>query len=125
MIQNLLNYSCLFYRFLLGWEEYSHFKSDAAFTLKHVNKELLKDTPLNCHVSLFNVGGLTAYAPLMSIGEPKEGETIFISVYKNESFDSYLLLFLSFFLKKKISDNKLSNFIGCCWFYWTTCRSNS
>ncbi|CAB5187726.1 unnamed protein product [Rhizophagus irregularis] len=63
----------------IGWEEYSHFKSDAAFTLKHVNKELLKDTPLNHHISLFNVGGLTAYAPLMSIGEPKEGETIFIS----------------------------------------------
>ncbi|GBB90888.1 hypothetical protein RclHR1_00180026 [Rhizophagus clarus] len=42
----------------IGWEEYSHFKSDAAFTLKHVDKELLKDTPLNYHAAAGSIGQL-------------------------------------------------------------------
>jgi NADPH-dependent curcumin reductase CurA len=63
----------------IGWEEYSHIKSNSVSSFKHVNKELIKDIPLSHHVSLFNVGGLSTYPPLMTIGNPKAGETIFIS----------------------------------------------
>ncbi|GES73056.1 NADPH-dependent oxidoreductase 2-alkenal reductase [Rhizophagus clarus] len=63
----------------IGWEEYSHIKSDVAPTFSPVNKELLNDIPLNYHASFLRMGGLTSYASLMAIGKPKEGETIYIS----------------------------------------------
>ncbi|GES73051.1 NADP-dependent oxidoreductase [Rhizophagus clarus] len=56
----------------VGWEEYSHFKSDAAFTLKHVNKELLKDTPLNYHISLFNTLKLKGLRVVGSAGSDEK-----------------------------------------------------
>ncbi|EXX67957.1 hypothetical protein RirG_109450 [Rhizophagus irregularis DAOM 197198w] len=65
----------------IGWEEYSHIKSDDAsvFSFMFVNKELLKDTPLSYHASFLRFGGLTSYTSLIDIGKPKEGETIYVS----------------------------------------------
>ncbi|CAB4395699.1 unnamed protein product [Rhizophagus irregularis] len=63
----------------VGWEEYSHIKSDFAAIFSPINKESLKDIPLSYYASLLKMGGLTPYASLISIGKPKKGETIYVS----------------------------------------------
>ena len=65
---------------ILGWEEYSHIKPDTTPAPSIIDKELLKEVPLSYHVGFLKRGGLSAYAPLVTIGNLKEGETIFVSV---------------------------------------------
>jgi NADPH-dependent curcumin reductase CurA len=79
----------LVYALYLGWEEYSHIKSDATSAFLFINKDLLKDIPLSYFASFLKRGGLAPYASLKYIGKPKEGETIFVSVCE-EIFCSYL-----------------------------------
>ncbi|CAG8691188.1 uncharacterized protein OCT59_011949 [Rhizophagus irregularis] len=69
----------LVYALNLGWEEYSHIKSDATSNFFFINKDLLKDIPLSYFASFIKRGGLAPYASLKYIGKPKEGETIFVS----------------------------------------------
>ncbi|CAB4395698.1 unnamed protein product [Rhizophagus irregularis] len=69
----------LVYALNLGWEEYSHIKSDATSSFFFINKDLLKDIPLSYFASFIKRGGLAPYASLKYIGKPKEGETIFVS----------------------------------------------
>ncbi|CAI2165692.1 11064_t:CDS:2 [Funneliformis geosporum] len=69
----------------IGWEEYTHIKTDAKSTndyhFKNINyhKKLLKEIPLSYQVSLLQFSGLTSYGALMLLGKPKAGETIYIS----------------------------------------------
>ncbi|RIA91067.1 hypothetical protein C1645_805397 [Glomus cerebriforme] len=63
----------------VGWEEYSHIKSSIVPAITLIEKESLKEVPLNYYASLLKFGGLTSYASLIAIGKPKKGETIYIS----------------------------------------------
>jgi len=56
-----------------GWREYH--VSDGAMTQK-VDPNLV---PLGAYLGVVGMPGLTAYTSLLRIGEPKEGETIFVS----------------------------------------------
>ncbi|CAB5357472.1 unnamed protein product [Rhizophagus irregularis] len=49
----------------VGWEQYSHIKSDFAAIFSPINKESLKDIPLSYYASLLRMGGLTPYASLV------------------------------------------------------------
>ncbi|CAG8692816.1 7219_t:CDS:2 [Funneliformis mosseae] len=70
---------------LIGWEEYTHIKTDAKkindIHFKNINyhKKLLKEVPLSYQISLLQLSGLTPYGSLMALGKPKAGETIYIS----------------------------------------------
>ncbi|WP_417316908.1 NADP-dependent oxidoreductase [Emcibacter sp.] len=57
----------------LGWENYS--KSDGQGLMK-VDPDL---APLSWYLGILGMPGMTAYVGLMSIGQPKEGETLFVS----------------------------------------------
>lgn len=56
-----------------GWREYN--LTDGTMFQK-VDPSL---APLPCYLGVLGMPGLTAYSSLMRIGEPKEGETIFVS----------------------------------------------
>ena len=58
---------------MLGWENYS--TTDGAELIK-VDPDL---APLSWYLGILGMPGMTAYVGLMSIGEPKEGETLFVS----------------------------------------------
>lgn len=58
---------------MLGWREY--FLSDGG-GLTRVDG---KAAPLQAYLGVLGMPGLTAYSGLLRIGEPKEGETVFVS----------------------------------------------
>jgi hypothetical protein len=58
---------------MLGWREYA--LSDGTGVSK-VDPDL---APLQAYLGVLGMPGLTAYAGLLDIGEPKEGETVFVS----------------------------------------------
>ncbi|MFC7048406.1 NADP-dependent oxidoreductase [Emcibacter nanhaiensis] len=58
---------------MLGWENYS--ASNGAGLMK-VDPDI---APLSWNLGILGMPGMTAYVGLMSIGEPKEGETLFVS----------------------------------------------
>jgi len=56
-----------------GWREYNR---TAGAMFNKVDPSL---APLQCFLGVLGMPGLTAYSSLLRIGEPKEGETIFVS----------------------------------------------
>src|SRR5205085_1220518 len=56
-----------------GWREYNR---TAGMMFNKVDPSL---APLECYLGVLGMPGLTAYTSLLRIGEPKEGETIFVS----------------------------------------------
>ncbi len=58
---------------MLGWRE--HFVAPAG-TLRRIDPEL---APLSYHLGVLGMPGLTAYVGLLDIGQPKPGETVFVS----------------------------------------------
>ena len=56
-----------------GWREYNR---TAGMMFNKVDPSL---APLQCYLGVLGMPGLTAYTSLLRIGEPKEGETIFVS----------------------------------------------
>ena len=58
---------------MLGWRE--HFVSDGQGLLK-IEPGI---APIQTHLGILGMPGLTAYAGLLHIGNPKEGETVFVS----------------------------------------------
>ena len=56
-----------------GWREY-HLTEGMMF-----QKVDPKVAPLQCYLGVLGMPGLTAYSSLLRIGEPKEGETVFVS----------------------------------------------
>ena len=69
---------------ILEWEEYTKISSDAAkqglFHKQHLKNALDNDIPLSYFLGLLGMPGYTAHFGLSTIGKPKQGETIFISV---------------------------------------------
>ncbi|CAB4395694.1 unnamed protein product [Rhizophagus irregularis] len=66
-----------------GWEEYTHIKENdeemnatGRFCLNHAKDSSF---PLTHHSHLLRIHGLTAYRGLINFGNPKKGETIFVS----------------------------------------------
>jgi NADPH-dependent curcumin reductase CurA len=57
-----------------GWREYNVTAGGMMF-----NKVDPTLAPLECYLGVLGMPGLTAYTSLLKIGEPKEGETIFVS----------------------------------------------
>nr|AXN56965.1 alkenal double bond reductase [Marchantia paleacea] len=60
----------------IGWEEYSRVPG---VDYKLIDKKSINEIPLSYHIGILNMGGLTCYASLTTIGKPKKGETIYIS----------------------------------------------
>ncbi len=58
---------------MLGWEEYS--LNDGAL----LQKISPADVPLSYYLGILGMPGITAYHGLTKVGEPKEGETVFVS----------------------------------------------
>ncbi|KAI8362320.1 hypothetical protein B0O80DRAFT_421857 [Mortierella sp. GBAus27b] len=61
----------------VGWEEYSVIPS--AQGLRVINNARESKIPLSAYLGVLGMPGLTAYSSLKIIGQPKAGETIFIS----------------------------------------------
>ncbi|MDP6390482.1 MAG: NADP-dependent oxidoreductase [Alphaproteobacteria bacterium] len=59
---------------MLGWEDYSLAKGAAS--LRHVDAEL---APLPYYLGALGMPGMTAWIGLREIGQPKAGETLFVS----------------------------------------------
>src|SRR5205085_3900215 len=56
-----------------GWREYNR---TAGMMFNKVDPSL---APLECYLGVLGMPGLTAYTSLLRIGEPKPGETVFVS----------------------------------------------
>ena len=56
-----------------GWREYNR---TAGMMFNKVDPSI---APLQCYLGVLGMPGMTAYTSLLRIGEPKEGETIFVS----------------------------------------------
>jgi hypothetical protein len=57
-----------------GWREY--YASEGGAMIQKVDPNL---APLQAYLGVLGMPGLTAYSGLLRIGEPKEGETVFVS----------------------------------------------
>ncbi|KAF9903021.1 hypothetical protein EC991_004272 [Linnemannia zychae] len=62
---------------LTGWQEYSVIPGASGLRVLPGARE--SPIPLSAHLGVLGMPGLTAYASLKIIGEPKAGETIFVS----------------------------------------------
>ncbi|KAK9765545.1 hypothetical protein K7432_006047 [Basidiobolus ranarum] len=62
---------------LIGWENYSLIPGGK--DLRKIEGARESSIPLSYHLGVLGMPGMTAYAGLLKIGEPKKGETIFIS----------------------------------------------
>jgi NADPH-dependent curcumin reductase len=58
---------------MLGWQEYLVSRGE------NVTKLLESPLPLTAHLGLFGLAGLTSYAGLLEVGQPKSGETLLVS----------------------------------------------
>jgi len=72
----------LYYGFV-GWEEYSVISANvanhnASFT-EVLNSGKSLGTPLSYFIGVLGMPGMTAYTGLLKIGQPKKGETIYVS----------------------------------------------
>ncbi|RIB25040.1 hypothetical protein C2G38_2068424 [Gigaspora rosea] len=64
---------------LIGWEEYSHIPANVVST-EILTKEIsISKVPESHFLGLLGIPGMSAYVGLNKIGQPKKGETIFIS----------------------------------------------
>ncbi|KAK9670725.1 hypothetical protein K7432_017579 [Basidiobolus ranarum] len=62
---------------MIGWENYTVISGGK--DLHKIEGARESSIPLSYHLGVLGMPGMTAYAGLFKIGEPKEGETIFIS----------------------------------------------
>ncbi|ORX66993.1 NAD(P)-binding protein [Basidiobolus meristosporus CBS 931.73] len=62
---------------MVGWENYSVVPEGK--DLRKIDNARQSPIPLSYHLGVLGMPGMTAYAGLFKIGEPKKGETIFIS----------------------------------------------
>ncbi|ORX89681.1 NAD(P)-binding protein [Basidiobolus meristosporus CBS 931.73] len=62
---------------LIGWENYTVVSEGK--NLRKIDGARQSSIPLSYHLGVLGMPGMTAYAGLFKIGEPKQGETIFIS----------------------------------------------
>ncbi|KAG0267020.1 hypothetical protein BG011_009768 [Mortierella polycephala] len=63
----------------VGWEEYTVLPDLPTTMIIPQARELQSSLPLSSYVGVLGMPGLTAYSSLKDIGQPKAGETIFIS----------------------------------------------
>ncbi|KAF9187334.1 hypothetical protein BGZ51_001424 [Haplosporangium sp. Z 767] len=63
----------------VGWEEYTVLPELPNTKIIPQARELQSSLPLSSYVGVLGMPGLTAYSSLKEIGQPKAGETIFIS----------------------------------------------
>ncbi|KAF9339875.1 hypothetical protein BGZ91_004387 [Linnemannia elongata] len=60
-----------------GWQEYSVVPGASGLRVLHGARE--SSIPLSAHLGVLGMPGMTAYSSLKIIGQPKAGETIFVS----------------------------------------------
>ncbi|KAK3844706.1 MAG: hypothetical protein J3R72DRAFT_382025 [Linnemannia gamsii] len=60
-----------------GWQEYSVIPGASGLRILHGARE--SPIPLSAHLGVLGMPGMTAYSSLKIIGQPKAGETIFVS----------------------------------------------
>ncbi|KAF9970464.1 hypothetical protein BGZ73_006817 [Actinomortierella ambigua] len=63
----------------IGWELYSHLTKDEAKGARVLPNARESPIPLSSYLGVLGMPGMTAYSSLLEIGNPKAGETIFIS----------------------------------------------